>query len=168
MEDFQFKLFTPFDNMTSVQIRNVADFLYDHLQEYGDAKEYIEKAVNYAMEKPPAPGGYVLTCSYDHKIVGTVVVNKTGMGGYIPENILVYIAVHQDMRGRGLGKKLMKHALRMSDGDVALHVEPDNPAAHLYRKLGFTSKYLEMRWSVGGRNGNEKEAERAKRESANA
>jgi ribosomal protein S18 acetylase RimI-like enzyme len=40
----------------------------------------------------------------------------------------------------------MTEALRRADGNVALHVEPDNPAKFLYEKLGFTSKYLEMRY----------------------
>jgi Acetyltransferases len=68
------------------------------------------------------------------------------MKGYIPENILVYIATHKKYRGRGIGKRLMTEALRRADGNVALHVEPDNPAKFLYEKLGFTSKYLEMRY----------------------
>jgi ribosomal protein S18 acetylase RimI-like enzyme len=58
---------------------------------------------------------------------------------------LVYIAVHRDFRGKGLGKQLMEHALKLTKGDVALHVEPDNPAKKLYERLGFTNKYLEMR-----------------------
>jgi ribosomal protein S18 acetylase RimI-like enzyme len=39
----------------------------------------------------------------------------------------------------------MSTAIGMAEGDIALHVEPDNPAKILYEKLGFTSKYLEMR-----------------------
>ncbi len=35
------------------------------------------------------------------------------------------------------------------DGDIALHVEPDNPARFLYEKYGFTNKYLEMRYKRG-------------------
>jgi ribosomal-protein-alanine N-acetyltransferase len=80
------------------------------------------------------------------QIVGAVVINETGMGGYIPENILVYIAIHNGYRGQGLGKKMMKLALESCKGDVALHVEPDNPARFLYEKLGFENKYLEMRY----------------------
>ncbi|MFT5981308.1 MAG: ribosomal-protein-alanine N-acetyltransferase [Flavobacteriales bacterium] len=72
-------------------------------------------------------------------------MNQTGMGGYIPENILVYIATHKDHRGTGLGKKLMSKAIEISEGDIALHVEANNPAQHLYSKLGFTNPYLEMR-----------------------
>jgi [ribosomal protein S18]-alanine N-acetyltransferase len=32
----------------------------------------------------------------NEQITGAVIINKTGMAGYIPENILVYIAVHKD------------------------------------------------------------------------
>jgi ribosomal protein S18 acetylase RimI-like enzyme len=80
------------------------------------------------------------------RTIGAVVINKTGMDGYIPGNILVYIAIHRDYRGKGLGKELMKKALSEASGDVALHVEPDNPAKKLYEKFGFTNKYLEMRY----------------------
>jgi len=73
-------------------------------------------------------------------------VNKTGMGGYIPENILVYIATHNEHRGKGIGKELMKKTLDLAEGDVKLHVEHDNPARFLYEKFGFTNKYLEMRY----------------------
>lgn len=75
-----------------------------------------------------------------------VVVNQTGMKGYIPENILVYIATHNELRGKGIGKKMMLKAIEIADGNIALHVEPDNPARFLYEKIGFTSKYLEMRY----------------------
>jgi len=73
------------------------------------------------------------------------VMNKTGMKGYIPENILVYIATHRDYRGQGIGKLMLEESVNEADGNIALHVEPDNPALHLYKRTGFTSKYLEMR-----------------------
>jgi [ribosomal protein S18]-alanine N-acetyltransferase len=90
-------------------------------------------------------GGFVVAARENGKIVGAVVINKTGMSGYIPENILVYIAVDASQRGKGVGKKLMKTAIDLAKGDIALHVEPDNPAKKLYESLGFTNKYLEMR-----------------------
>ena len=40
----------------------------------------------------------------------------------------------------------MSKTLEIAKGDVALHVEPDNPARFLYEKIGFSSKYLEMRF----------------------
>ena len=82
---------------------------------------------------------------FKQKIVGAVVVNKTGMEEYIPENILVYIATHNGFRGKGIGKALMKAVIQNCSGDIALHVEASNPARFLYSKLGFENPYLEMR-----------------------
>lgn len=119
----------------------VANFLFHHLDQYGDKKEDILKCIQYVYQR----GGFILVGSQDDDIKGVVIINETGMTGYIPENILVYIAVHQDQRGKGMGRALMEHAIGRAKGNIALHVEPDNPARFLYEKLGFTNKYLEMR-----------------------
>jgi [ribosomal protein S18]-alanine N-acetyltransferase len=124
----------------------IADFLFDHLDQYGDKREAIMKCLDYALSTSEGKGGFIGTASENGRIMGVVVLNETGMGGYIPENILVYIAVHNDTRGKGVGRALMELAIENTSGDIALHVEPDNPAARLYRKIGFTSKYLEMRY----------------------
>ncbi|GJM31401.1 MAG: hypothetical protein DHS20C18_04020 [Saprospiraceae bacterium] len=144
-ENFKINLYTPFDKLTSIQSDKVVQFLYEHLQEYGDERPHIKMAIDYAMKEVSSPGGFVLVGAVEQDILGVVVVNKTGMSGYIPENILVYIAVHEDTRGKGVGKKLMKAAIKNSTGDIALHVEANNPALRLYEKLGFENKYLEMR-----------------------
>ncbi|WP_162418904.1 GNAT family N-acetyltransferase [Cyclobacterium roseum] len=133
------------DNATASQKHEVADFLFQHLDQYGDPKEDILRCLDYALDQSDEKGGFAVLAREDGKIVGTAVLNRTGMAGYIPENILVYIAVDASQRGKGLGKKLMKKAIDMAEGDIALHVEPDNPARILYEKLGFTNKYLEMR-----------------------
>jgi len=77
--------------------------------------------------------------------MGITIINKLGMNGYISENILEYIAVDEKARGKGIGKKLLQEAIALAEGDIALHVEPNNPAIKLYESLGFTNKYLEMR-----------------------
>ncbi len=132
---------TPNDKFTPSDKEAVATFLEKHLDEFGDTHDDILKCLNYALTK----GGFVILAREDEQIKGAVVVNETGMKGYIPENILVYIAVHRDQRGKGLGKQLMQQAIARANGDIALHVEPNNPAKRLYEKLGFTNKYLEMR-----------------------
>lgn len=133
--------------ITEDRKQEIIRFLYEHLEQFGDPEADISDAVDYALGYGNKPGGIiVIAISEDsQKLVGAVVVNKTGMGGYIPENILVYIATDKKVRGQGIGKHLMQNAIDSCDGDIALHCEPENPAIHLYRKLGFTSKYLEMR-----------------------
>jgi len=120
-------------------------FLHEHLGKYGDSKEHIRKAIDYALQEFESFGGAVYLLKREETILGCVVVNKTGMGGYIPENILVYIATHQNNRGEGLGKTLMQYVIYQTRGAIALHVEANNPAKILYEKFGFTNPYLEMR-----------------------
>ncbi|MEX0686574.1 MAG: GNAT family N-acetyltransferase [Balneolales bacterium] len=133
-------------NNSSFTRDDIADFLFVSLDQYGDEKDDIHKCIDYAIGGQPGKGGFIALASEDGKIAGAVIINETGMAGFIPENILVYIAVNLDYRGQGVGKKLMKLAMDTAEGDVALHVEPDNPARFLYEKLGFTNKYLEMRY----------------------
>ena len=143
---YQTTIFTP-EKLPSGQEKNeIIDFLYTHLDQFGDPREDISKAIDYALKVNDSFGGFVLQLKDDDQTVGAVVINKTGMDGYIPGNILVYIAIHRDYRGKGLGKELMEKSLKEAAGDVALHVEPDNPAKLLYEKFGFTNKYLEMRY----------------------
>jgi ribosomal protein S18 acetylase RimI-like enzyme len=123
------------------------DFLFEHLEEYGDSKTDIAKSIQFALKEIPSMGGFILQgLDENGVIIGIVVINHTGMSGYIPENILVYIAVNKKHRGLGYGKKLMLEAIKQCNGDIALHVEKENPARFLYENVGFTNPYLEMRY----------------------
>ena len=126
--------------------KEFVDFLYNHLGRFGDSKDAITKSVDYALSKEVGMGGFLLAAIDKNELISVLVVNKTRMSGYIPENIIVYVAVHQIKRGKGIGTKIIKKALVLCDGDVKLHVEYNNPAKKLYEKLGFKSKYAEMRY----------------------
>lgn len=142
----EIKLFNEVNRPSQKEKIEIVEFLFQHLENFGDLKEDIEKAVNYALKETISFGGFILESFEGDRISCVVVVNQTGMKGYIPENILVYIATHKELRGRGIGKRMMLKAIETADGNIALHVEPNNPARFLYEKIGFTSKYLEMRY----------------------
>lgn len=138
---------TPAQQSESVSMQ-VARFLFTHLDSYGDPIDDIVRCLEYASVPGCGQGGAVLLArdpQANNAVVAAVVFNKTGMTRYIPENILVYIAVHRDYRGQGLGAELIRRSLEQVAGSIALHVEADNPAKFLYQKLGFENKYLEMR-----------------------
>ncbi|PKP54265.1 MAG: GNAT family N-acetyltransferase [Bacteroidetes bacterium HGW-Bacteroidetes-1] len=139
------QIFDSYQTLGMFEKENIVNFLHTHLDEFRDDKASIRKAIEYAVGESSVVGGYVIVGSIAEKIAGVVVINRTGMDGYIPENILVYIAVDATLRGQGIGKKLMKNAIDMAKGNIALHVEPNNPARFLYEKIGFTNKYLEYR-----------------------
>lgn len=142
-----FKIYNANNKPNDSEKQEIIDFLFQHLEQYGDKKDDIAKCLDYAVkDQITAQGGFVLELKNKEGLQGITIVNETGMSGYIPENILVYIAVNKSSRGKGYGKTLMKKALELANGDVALHVEPDNPAKILYEKLGFENKYLEMRF----------------------
>ncbi|MDD2634630.1 MAG: GNAT family N-acetyltransferase [Bacteroidales bacterium] len=122
------------------------DFLYTHLDKFRDEKEDISKCIDYAMQKECGKGGFVLSAYKEKDLVGILVMNNTGMSGFIPENILVYIAVDQNFRGNGIGGKIIEKAISLTKGNIKLHVEYDNPAKRLYERVGFKSKYAEMRF----------------------
>lgn len=142
---YEIKIFDAVNKPSELEKDEVVNFLYNNLEQYGDPKKDIKKAIDYSVKEYGSFGGFTLILEEKNKIKGVVVINQTGMGGYIPENILVYIATHSKHRGEGVGKQLMEKTIEMTKGDIALHVEADNPAKFLYEKYGFTNPYLEMR-----------------------
>ena len=139
------KIFDTVNKPSVLEKNEIVNFLFEHLQEFGDSKKDIKKAIDYSIKEFTSFGGFTMLIKEHNEIVGVTVINETGMGGYIPENILVYIATHKKYRGKGLGKNLMQKAIDYSKGDIALHVEANNPAKYMYEKMGFTNPYLEMR-----------------------
>lgn len=141
------KIYSSQHSTQTIDITLITGFLFKHLEQYGDSEEDIAKAINYALGENNKPGGLIITAADEStgELRGVCVVNKTGMTGYIPENILVYIATDKAVRGQGIGKKILQKVIESTYGDIALHCENENPAKHLYEKMGFTSKYIEMR-----------------------
>lgn len=147
-KDFKFSLYTPENIPTNSEQSELVDFLFSELDQYGDSKQAISKCLNFALKKSEnSLGGFVLLLKNSlQQIVAGAILNKTGMSDYIPENILVYIAVNKNCRGQGIGKKMIQKIIATANGNIALHVDAGNPAKKLYRKLGFTADYLEMRY----------------------
>lgn len=121
-------------------------FLHHALKPYEDTPEDIRRGIEYALSDDPAKGGFVLVAHQEQRLLGALVMLRTAMGGYIPANILLFVAVDPATRGQGLGRRLVEQALEACDGPIKLHVEYDNPAKRLYERIGFTSKYAELRY----------------------
>lgn len=125
---------------------HIIEFLHKNLEQFRDPPQQIEEAIKYAFSDAEGKGGFLVLQELEGELVGVVVMNRTGMSGYIPENILVYLATDSSKAPLGTGAKLLKRALEEAEGDVALHVEYNNSAKTLYETMGFTSKYAEMRY----------------------
>ncbi|XCF05253.1 GNAT family N-acetyltransferase [Tamlana crocina] len=139
------KTYDAFSRLSIFDINRVTNFLFQNSDKFGDSKSAIRKSLMYAAKEIPGLGGYVFVLEEKDEIVGAVVVNRTGMNEYLSENILVYVAVKKENRGKGLGKKLIEHTIKYCKGDIAIHINKENPAINLFKDKGFKARNIEMR-----------------------
>lgn len=137
-------LYDAFTGMSPVEKSTVVRFLCEHTE--GADRQQVRDAIEYAIKHKPSFGGFVLTVLQDRQIIATVVVNRTGMEGYNAKNLFVYVTFHKDYcNDEAMIHEVMRSAIKHADGEIALHIEHDNPALQLYKKLGFREQYLELR-----------------------
>ncbi len=128
-------------------------FIHNEMKPYHDSISAISKSLDYAFSTDKGKGGYVLLSMENETLVGATVVNHSGMDEYIPGVFLVYVAVKESHRGQGIGALMIKKVIGNAEGQIALHVEYENPARRLYERMGFVSKYAEMRYDGDAKNG---------------
>lgn len=125
----------------------VARFFHETMEPWNDSLEDVQAALDYLFSDAEGRGGFLTLLRHEEKLGGAVAMLATGMSGYVPAHILLFVSVDPSTRGKGLGGRLIQAALDHCPGDVKLHVEYDNPAKRLYERLGFTTKYAEMRYT---------------------
>lgn len=143
---FTQNLYDAFSKISPYDRHRVVKFLFDNQGDREIEKSDITSAIEYAMKDRPSFGGYVVTTEKDNQIIAATVVNKTGMSGYGPENILVYFGTQQDSTYE-MSRALLDKTIKIAKGDIAFLVTPDNPWKNIFRKLGFESKLMEMNYS---------------------
>ncbi len=119
--------------------------LHRWMYPFNDSFIDTQKGVYDALEGRPAPGGFIICATENDIPAGALVMLSTGMSGYIPPNLLLFLAVDTSLRGRGIGTKLLLKAIEITQGPIKLHVEAENPARKLYERTGFTASYIDMR-----------------------
>lgn len=123
----------------------MANFFHETMKPYHDEVPDIQRSFDYCFADSEYAGGFLMLIHQKEKVYGALLMLNTGMKGYVPENILLFVTIIPDGRGKGIGGKLIKRCFDECEGDVKLHVEYDNPAKRLYERLGMTSDYAEMR-----------------------
>ena len=121
-------------------------FLHETMKPYEDSLADIDNAIDYAFSPEKYAGGFIMLVGIRGELGGAVVMLNTGMAGYIPENLLVFVSIDPSLRGQGIGGELIRRSIAECDGQVKLHVDFGNPARRLYERLGFIHAYDEMRY----------------------
>lgn len=138
----------PGDLPESLCLEEVVQFFHHKMRPYHDTVEDVRRGLEYAFSDAEGKGGFVILALDGENLVGGITILHTGMGGYVPEDLLLFVAVEPDRRNQGIGQRLIRAALARTNRAMKLHVEHDNPARRLYERVGFASKYLEMRLDV--------------------
>lgn len=138
------KTFDAFTRMSFLNINKITNFLHEHLKESKDHKSAIRKSLLYAAKEIPSLGGYAFIMEEQDKIVGALIINKTGMSEYQSENLLVYLAVHKNFRNKGIATKLLNEAINYCNGNITLNIQKNNNAMALFKKIGFTTNKIQM------------------------
>lgn len=133
----------------------LVDFIHRWMSPYNDSLEDSRQGILDALEGRPASGGFVVCAVLDNRPAGALVMLRTGMSGYIPPNLLLFVAVDSSLRGKGIGTALIEKALNSTEGAIKLHVETDNPARRLYERIGFSPSYIDMRFCRSDRSRHE-------------
>lgn len=123
----------------------VVNFFHETMQPYEDTPQDICSALDYAFSGSHYAGGFLMLASTGEELAGALLMLRTGMTGFVPEHFLVFVTVNPQLRGQGIGQRLIERCLAECDGSVKLHVDFDNPAKRLYERLGFEHCYAEMR-----------------------
>lgn len=124
------------------------NFIRDNSENKEVSTQMVREAVDYAIKEIPSFGGFILTAQEEGKMVGAIVVNKTGLNGGNPKHRVVYLSIREDYRQQNIGSELIKKAVHFAKGDISLRVGYESDAIELYKSLGFQPKYVEMRLSV--------------------
>ena len=145
-KNFEIKNFDAARRMSSIKKEIAVDFLAEHLHDSkSNEKIVIKEAVDYAQKDIPSFGGFILMGYYETKLVGALVVIKTGMEHYLPGYYLAYLAIHRDFRNQGLEEKLLKRAVRLTRGKMAVQLALGDPSQELFKQFGFVKKFTQMR-----------------------
>jgi len=133
----EYQILNTTDFVTTLEKEAIINFLMAKLEEYQDSRDNVSRAVEYSLSKFPHQGGFVLIARNEGGIIGVCVVNRTNFEGYFAENILPFLAVCPEERGKGVATGLLKQTMVYSKGSIVVRLKPDEKVADLFRKSGF-------------------------------
>ena len=106
-------------------------------------KEKVTKAVDYALKETISFGGFIVTLEKEGQFVGAIVINKSGMGGLLPENLVVLNGVAPVAAQEEILALLLREAVMFTRGDIAIVRKVDQSnEVHLLSLEDSNVKYL--------------------------
>jgi ribosomal protein S18 acetylase RimI-like enzyme len=130
-----------------VKLRDMLENDVDFAHGLAEAEEWptIKNEFITLMNHRP---GRVFICEQEGVPVGMVSAVAYGSLGFIG-----WLIVHQDFRGRGLGTRIMEHALKhlQTQGVEVILLDATKKAIPLYERLGFCKVMRSLRLRISGK-----------------
>jgi len=136
---------TAFSNTSTLMLNRIVNFTYRYQIASDDEIDNIFRSVDYALSPYKYQGGFVLLAENRDSIIGSVVINRTNMEGYVPKNLMVYFAADPDSAIQGLEKTLLLKTIQLTSGEIAFHISINSPVIDLLEDVGFEKNFFEMR-----------------------
>jgi len=118
------------------------------LSQYSEAtwldKNAIGQAVEYAIKEIPSFGGFIVTAEDNHQIIAALIINKTGMQGYMPQNIAVLNAVLPAYKSSAVLKEIKAKAMVLTRGDIAMVVNNQSVKDMELQNMALEAKYMQL------------------------
>ena len=144
------RLHDAFTKISALDKKTISQFLVQQSFPIDLSSAEVQESLEYAVKERPSFGGFVLSAIEEEEIVGALIVNRTGMGGFNPSYLLVHFGIHPKYKQNGLPQRLLSAALRYTKGDLAMRLPVDHPQRSLIEAVGFKAAYLEMRFDKSG------------------
>jgi len=109
-----------FSGMNCSKKMALVDFLCSVNEIPKSEKNKITQSVEYAIKDTASFGGFIVALEKEQKILGAVVVNKSGMGGLLPAHLVVVHGVAPILAQEEIIALLLKEANKYSRGDIAV------------------------------------------------
>jgi len=80
----------------------------------------VSQAIDYALKDTVSFGGFIFTLEKYQKFLGAIVVNKSGMGGFLPEHLIVINGVAPVECQEEIIALLFREAKILTRGNIAI------------------------------------------------
>jgi len=83
-------------------------------------RERVVQSIDYALKETISFGGFIVSLEKEDKFIGAVIVNKSGMGGFLPDNLVVLSGVAPVAAQEEIIALLLKEADMYTMGNIAI------------------------------------------------
>lgn len=130
------KLYNAFPPLSLRKKTELIKFLSDYPENRELNSSTLVHLIDYALKEIHSFGGFIVTEEKDKEIIGAMVVNNTGMHGYMPNNLIVASAFVPGLLKTGSKKRLIQKIMYITKGDTAYLINNDIEKEVLPKNLG--------------------------------